>query len=255
MEINDYQISEKLHQQALDYLAGRLSADQKSELFQKLSKSSLLEEEFLFALNLNRSLRAQELFEVRDWIREGISSSDAPSGKGTWKRMISKFKWWIFGSVLFVLLGAGIFSYYQQMKYEKFNQLAMERLQPLEMVLYTDTTNAPNLAVGIDHYRQGNYQMAKEYLLDYWQSSEDVNAALYLGVASLFESQYQEAIKWLITTVEQGNAPSDEIGRWYLTLAYLQAGEITQAKKLLEEWPPMGLYSKEAENLRSKLSD
>lgn len=110
------------------------------------------------------------------------------------------------------------------------------------------------LALGINEYRDGNYQNSLDRL-DALASNPSIQSELHLysGLSYLGLGQYQNA-KNMLESVLEDDTRFQAQSLWYLSLCCLKTGEFEEASRHLKHLEAYdGLYKKDAQTLRKKL--
>jgi len=138
------------------------------------------------------------------------------------------------------------------------DQLFDRYYAPLEASDYTqrgdDTQAYRDIALGINHYLEGNYSQSIEQFhslaADPALQSE---VQFFAGLSYLGLGQYSRAQSYLESVVEDNSRYQAE-ALWYLGLSYMKAGNYDQANTVLGQLELYdGLYQKDAHSLRKKL--
>lgn len=249
---NDRLADGEFQEETRRFLGGRMSPEQRARYEASIQADAAKREELQFAANLNRALRAQELMDVHELIKNSMpAQSSAPAQSVARGRRW----WWWGGSAL--LLGILAFSAWtlvvQHQRAQQLQALGQQNLIPLEVVLFVGADTDARLRTGLDAYEAQQYEEAIRRLGAYYEQSGDLNGGLYLGVSYLMNHQPQEASDWLGRVMRQAQEPAAESARWYLVLAYIQLEDTARALELLQNWPPQGICQIPAQALLKSL--
>ena len=119
-----------------------------------------------------------------------------------------------------------------------------------------DKTPNPMLKSAMEVYQKQDYTQSLALLEMYLEKDpENTIAVFHAGVASLEEGQIRKAIQYL-ERVRFNDERYYEDASWYLTLAYLKAGQKTKVHAVLEDLLklPKGYYYDRATALKNKLN-
>ena len=109
----------------------------------------------------------------------------------------------------------------------------------------------------MEDYEQGNYQSAREQLIEVRNSQPDHHGALfYSGICHLMLEQYQSALTVFKSFETLDSSEYYTASKWYLSLNLLKTNQIEMAKLVLEQLQQLqnGNYSKQAAELLYKLN-
>lgn len=89
---------------------------------------------------------------------------------------------------------------------------------------------------GVQALRKEEYEVAREKFKEVIASSaKNVTAYYYLGLTEMAAENYKASIRYFRRNLNYPAAPIYEENKWNLSRAYLKAGKINPAKRLLEE--------------------
>ncbi|NJL75018.1 MAG: hypothetical protein HC892_08270 [Saprospiraceae bacterium] len=241
-------------QETLRALAtGELSEAQAQQIQKEIVKSPELTEELQFSKKLAYATKHKDLLEVNAMLLDIMAKEPMPAPSS------GRFNWLAF-LIVFVVMSAtavGVYTTGNQLGWweTQATKLAGSYLQPLENVLFTKENSMfyDALRSGMEAYEREDYTAAVELLGSYYQSNQDPNIGLFLGVSHLMLQQTEAASTVLQAVLPNLDEPAAEAATWYLALANLQANRTDQSKKILEEMPIDGLYGTKAKALLEEL--
>jgi tetratricopeptide (TPR) repeat protein len=118
-----------------------------------------------------------------------------------------------------------------------------------------DKQLAPTFSKAMELYEQKDFPRAELYLDSYLKANpEDADAVLYLGAAALENANLPKAIE-LLETARINNADKYEDATWYLALAYIKQGDLSNARAVLQDLTKLedGFYYQKANDLLADL--
>lgn len=217
------------------YTNQTLSDKERQELENRLHSDVRLQSDFREYQQFRHSIEAVKLKEQLERIhhrlekRGEIDTTDRPPQplKSTQRFRRQRLIW----SMLTVLLLAG--GIYWFLRPSRAEKTFIAYYQP-EPVSRGAATCSPSLMPGIQAYRSGQYKQA---LQEFSQlPAQQPCVSYYVGLTQLALNQEKEAITSLkAASADTPNEPAlvRQKAEWYLALAYLKAGQITEAKQQL----------------------
>ncbi len=255
MENTNYPIQEKIH----DLVQKKLDPAQVQELRNQAQQQPELADELRFSQNLALALRNKEMLAANAVLsqvieEEGFPPANPPASGGTgWKT-------WLMAAILALSVGTGVYFWTSApaaatatVTTTTTQELAQNALQPLENVLFVNTSGA--LKTAMQAYDAANYAQAIPLLADYTQNNPDFAALTYLGVARLLNGQAAQAIQPLADAQQSPEPPVQEAARWYLGLAYLATNRPDAAREVLSAIPPDGIFGPQAAQLLQNIQN
>lgn len=241
-------------QETLRALAtGELSEAQTQQIQKEIVQSPDFKEELRFSKKLAYATKHKDLLEVNAMLLDIMAKEPIPTPSS------GRFNWLAF-LIVFVVMSAtavGVYTTGNQLGWweTQATKLAESYLQPLENVLFTKENSMfyDALRSGMEAYEHEDYATAVELLGSYYQSNQDPNIGLFLGVSHLMLRQTEAASTVLQAVLPNLDEPAAEAANWYLALASLQANRVAQAKEILKEMPIDGLYGAAVETLLEEL--
>ncbi|RMG58963.1 MAG: hypothetical protein D6722_22905 [Bacteroidetes bacterium] len=221
----------------LDYLEGRLSADEARWVSQQVESEPFYQEALQ---GLKQALaedpdharsRAQRYRDLmRQRFQEGASAASASTN--WWQAR----GWQIAAAILLLLLPALYFL--QRPPLEE--RLAQQHLRPYQASSLrggTEASTAETYIAALLAYQQEAYADAIaqfETFLAHPEAAEGLRqpAQLHLGISYLLNGQAREAVDPLSRVLGQNDPRYNDDARWYLAWAYLQSDRDTEALEL-----------------------
>lgn len=167
-----------------------------------------------------------------------------------------KGRWWALGFAVFALIGFAVWQY-QTIVAPKNQAIALAQHilkdnTPFENIISLSPNDASDLAQAMRLYDVKNYQEALPLLEKHQKRMISDNfSRLYLSICYLMTEQTDKAIEHLQTLIGSNDLELLSAAKWYLALAYLQKGQVEEAKPLLtalENHPQFGDLAKGALN-------
>jgi hypothetical protein len=246
MENTNYPLQEKIQ----SFVNGEAEAADRQALLQAAAADPETADELAFSRSLNRALQHRELLAAKASLgaimdQEGFPPPSSAGGGS----------WWRWGSAVVLVLSLALGSYFwavsSDARTSASSQLAQQRMQALENVLYVPQNNqsSPQLEAGMRAYDAKQYPEAARLLEQYTRSNPDNTARLYQGIAALLAQQSKEALAPLALAAQSSEPPVREAALWYLALAQLEQNKPGVARQTLLQLPPDGLYGPDAADL------
>jgi predicted Zn-dependent protease len=214
-----------IEEQILEYIEGRLEADEKAAFEKRLEVESELKASFQRELGRHTALKAIQRAEQKETLKKVLGQPKA-------KVSVFQPRWRLAsiaaGIILLFLLGYLLIPGQQRPE-----QFAMQYFEPypLSNVRGESDDQQALFDQALVPYQNGDFQTALPYLRQLLEADPN-NAQLKLNLASalMVADQNQEAIS-LLQTIKNQSADAAE---WYLALGYLRDGQLAKAKELLQ---------------------
>ena len=242
----------ELEQQIIDYLDGKLTAEERQSFELRLSKNPELAEEIDDLKSLEKGLHAAGmedlLAEMDRWESEMTSMQ---SKTQMWSR------YYAVAAVLTLILVPAIWFFSSQKPTSE--ELFLAYYEPYEELLTSRSNTSDSITVllndGLNAYNQGKYRECSDMLKSYLNlNPQDHKVALYLAIAQLEIDQKEEAEANFVRA--QQDPVFKQQAQWYQALSYLKFSESEKAKALLEAISSTGGHYRkvEAQKLLEDLS-
>ncbi|GAB3983294.1 hypothetical protein GCM10028806_56340 [Spirosoma terrae] len=216
------------------YTNQTLSDKERQELENRLHSDVRLQSDFREYQQFRHSIEAVKLKEQLERIhkrlekRGEIDTTDRPPQP--LKSAFGRRQTIVLTVIVVLLLVGGLYRFSRPSRAE---QTYVAYYQP-EPVSRGAATCSPSLMPGIQAYRSGQYKQA---LQEFSQlPAQQLCVSYYVGLTQLALNQEKEAITSLkAASADTLNEPAlvRQKAEWYLALAYLKAGQITEAKQQL----------------------
>ena len=259
----DFKNQERIH----EYLQGELKGANLKAFQEDLKNDAQLQEDLAFSQAMMTTLKNKEIVAANHQLNNSISGKtlepDFEALKEYEKTInnsgsSSSSKWLLGGmlglSVLVIgLLASGLFSPFTSN--EPTNPLVLPHLVPFENVIRASADISPDLEKGMAAYENSNYSGAISSLSTYLKDSYDPNVQFYLGLAHLLNEEAAVAVPLLERVVDTSEPPILTMSKWYLTLAYIEDGQIPAAKVILQELQTNPDFADKATTLLNDLNN
>lgn len=152
-------------------------------------------------------------------------------------------------AAILLLLGALLWIFESEPSSEA---LYATHFEPYIMVLNQRTGSEENVLLkqATSAYSEGNYSASADSFLQLAEEKPgNLSYRFYRGISLLAANKTSEAIPILEEISRSGNPSFGEQSRWYLALAYLQAGDTVNAKNTLLEIKEEALKYEEAQEI------
>lgn len=259
----DFKDQERIYQ----YLQGTLKGPELSQFKADLQTNKALEEELAFSQAMMMTLKNKEALAVNHQLKGIISSKtiepdfdalkefettegleDIPEQKSiqdkNWGKGLIGGALGLIVLTIFLSIFSGIWNPFLTNK--AANPLVLPHLVPFENVISADAINNPVIEKGMAAYASENYVAAIPLLQNYLQDNKDANVRFYLGISHLLNLEAEKAIPILERTVDTSVPPMLEVAKWYLALAYIEAGQIPAARVTLIALQGTAVYEAKA---------
>jgi hypothetical protein len=243
----DHTFQEKLQ----TYISGTLDEAERVAFEAELKANEMAKLEAEFSRDLADALRDREKDQVATVIRQVIATEGfpPPSQPST----LLKAGLSVAGLTLLALLSWGVYTYGGNRNWWGNNEpeYLKSYLLPLENVIGIpdESLIAPVLQDGLAAYDRADYKHAASTLSKHYLLTKELNVGLYYGTALLLDERPAEAIKVLELVQNANDLPVRESAQWYLALAYLKTKNVANARAILNQIPPDGLYGPQAKQL------
>ncbi|MCH7409792.1 tetratricopeptide repeat protein [Belliella sp. DSM 111904] len=236
--------SEKLIEKFFD---GTISSEEEQELKNLLKEDATVREALQFQVALKKTMQEEDDMAWRKKFTEYEKEFTSVKEK--------EFPLIRYAAIVGLLVGLVISIMWVIYRDNSTMKLYQAFYTPAENISYPltrgDQDDLINLAFST--YEEGDYEGAIPYLKQLQEETGSADISLYIGSAHLALNQTADAIAQL----NQKPNVSYEFKyrfQWYLALAYLQADNVSDARKLLEDLIENGDYKvNAAESLLSKL--
>lgn len=238
------------------YLKGQLSTEDREDFDQALQQDESLKNEVAFVKEMQASLQAQRRAETKKMLErialEHPVEDIKEEGKSNNKPGGNKWPPLLLASALLATL-ALLFWLFQSLPLspEQSQALFKNYYQPFQLTGAYDPQilNNTNQAFKAYDLENPDYPTVVELLKDYPGATNEMDILMALGIAYIETDAWGEAIK-VFTIVSQDTADSyTQDGQWYLALVYLQQGNITAARPLLEDLQDHSQYGPAAREI------
>ena len=241
----DHQIDIEL---VKNYVNGTLSQEHREQIEAQLAEDPTYAHEFNQLKEIVESITLFHHGELKKKLQSEDRSTKDKSHSG-----FSSRRWLAMAASLVLIAVSGYFLFFSdpspQEVYEDF-------YQPYYNVLSTGERGPDQAeldAVGL--YEQGRYQEALEVFEQQIVEEPDNSALIfYQGLNYLALEQSDQAIGNLQAVIDQSGGVLTQPAQWYLGLAYLQKGDLENARSVFETLlAESGAYQQEASDILQKL--
>lgn len=233
------------------YLQGSMTPEEVIQFEDRMDKDPAFAEE----VQLNRELLESMSHHFKGKLKERLKHEDKKvvflgdkRGKPIWKRVLV-----MAASVALIAFASYFLFYGGPNNQELFDQYHTTYYNVVEGS--TRSGDVPKATEAFKQYDQGDFKTAAESfgsLIS--QDPSNLDWIFYLGLANLEIQESDEGIDAFEKILEASTNEWLEPARWYLGLAYLQAGKIKNAKETFQQIASDGnSYSERAEKLLGKL--
>lgn len=213
-----------IEEQILEYIEGRLGEEERIAFEKRLEVEPDLKASYRQELGRHTALKAIQRAEEKEALKKVLGQPTARI-----KSLNSTFRIATIAAGIIILFILG----YLFIPDQQPEQFAMQYFEPypLSNVRGESDDQQALFDQALIPYQQGDFQIALPYLRQLLGTDPDnVQLKLNLASALIAEAQTPEAISLLQTITNQ----SADAAEWYLALAYLQDGQLSQAKELLQ---------------------
>lgn len=234
---------ENKYEQIEQYLAGGLSDSERSDFEQQLENDSALEQEVQLHEQVAQTLRGEQVHQLRSALKSVDQSWDMenPQTDKAQSRVLQlPFRKVI---ILAASLLALVFAYYTFSPNTSLSptDLYADNFTPYKMVLNQRSTSESisdpaTFSAAITAYDNKDFAQAATLFQTLQTAHPEIIAfSFYQAIANLSQKNTSIAIASLQKILATPDHLFVEQSRWYLGLAYLQAGDLDQAKLQLEQ--------------------
>jgi len=239
----DFKNQERIH----EFLQGDLKGAALKAFQADLRKDANLQEDLAFSRAMMTTLKNKEILAANHQLKTIIAGKTITpdfdalkefEGGGSSSGGGSIGKWLLGGMLGISLLAIGLFAsgiFTPFTSNETSNHLVVSHLVPFENVISIAGESSPNLEKGMAAYENGDYITAIPLFNAYLKKAYDPNVQFYLGLSHLLNQESAIAIPLLERVVDTSAPPVLSVAKWYLSLAYIEEGQIPAAKVSLQE--------------------
>ncbi len=258
----DFKNQERIH----EFLQGDLKGAALKAFQADLKKDANLQEDLAFSRAMMTTLKNKEILATNQQLKTIIGEKPITpdfdalkefEGSGS-SNGSSSFGKWLLGGILGIslltigLFISGIFTPFTSN--EPSNPLVVSHLVPFENVISVDGESSPNLEKGMIAYENGDYTTAIALFNANLKKAYDPNVQFYLGLSHLLNQESTIAIPLLERVVDTSAPPVLSVAKWYLSLAYIEGGQIPAAKVSLQELQANPDYKDRATTILSSIN-
>lgn len=220
------------------YLAGELDAKEQQNFERQLESDPDLQKELDLHDDLSNRLKGEKIHDFRKVLQAVDQDWQAPH-QDPQKRPILFRLPYIAAIAASLLLAVLAYQFLQTPSMPSNSELFATYFEPYNMVLNerseNDNPNAVLLNAAVVAYSTKDFvQAAKQFSSLIEKVPENKAYAFYAAQAELAVNNSAKAIPLFRQLSSEGDHPFVELSRWYLALAFLQEGNVVEAKKQLE---------------------
>lgn len=226
-----------------DYLLGRLSPEETSQLEKELKQDSELAE----ALELQRDIMQGIRAGFDDELRQKLLKLDRQIEGESNVRSLGQRALWRWASAAAVLLGTlGVYLYMNQTSMEE--RIFLTYFEDFPNIIEPVQRDRESESTAFSAYQNRNYQEAFEAFSDKEKTTpEALYATFYKGICALHLEDWKVAIDAFERVRSTSDNRFEEAATWYAGLAYLRSGDQKTATLILEALADSpGNFQKEA---------
>ena len=207
------------------YLADELSESERAAVEEKAIQSPSFSDE----LELQRKMIASIRREDNQLLREELHHlADQLQITNTYQK---KRHYWVYAAASVIVIICTIF-----LLLPSKESLFASYYHPLpESPILRGETAHDSYATAMQKYSIGNYEEALVLLTTIYSQTYDPETELYIGSCLLSLRRAESAISYLENAAHADIQIISDHGRWYLALAYLDTGDLDQARSTLHQ--------------------
>jgi tetratricopeptide (TPR) repeat protein len=212
------------------YLSGEMDEEQRKIFKLDMENDKRLIADFKLLEETNESVLDDEVHEFRKSIKNIINK---PEYQTKTIEIFRKFFKYPLAASIFVLI---IISLWQLITIVSPERIYNKFYSPYDADISTRSasTSADNINIAYLLYQKGEFESSFEILNNYLLNNKDNQTARFFqGMNAMELGKFDRAISELKEVEKDYSTPYAIHARWYLSLAYLKAKEIDEAKKYL----------------------
>lgn len=216
-----------------DYLSEEISENEKLKFEQELAVNPKLKQELQFEIELDASLKQEDVIDLRRKMRHVINEEKARA-RNFGKRSLHSHWYLVAASVTFLILIVGALRLMNPVKYS--SETIFEMYYTGESAHNVTRSGSNSNDEAMTKYRDGDFNGALllfNEILD--KDADNIYIRYYAGLASIETKQNKRAINEFSFIVKNRNNLFVENAEWYLALSYLRDSQPKEAKIILEK--------------------
>ena len=222
------------------YLEQKMSADERQQFEKLLKNDPALKEELQLHRQAAAVLKGEKVHELRSVLKDVDKNWGAKKDEKKGVARTINFRRVIAIAATVLLLVMAYQMFFTGGGTISNEQLFADNFQPYQMLLsqrgISEEEKNVLLENAITAYSKNDFQGASEAFQQLSKSEpDDITYQFYLAVAQLGAKNNDAAINVFSQISSTENNPFKEQSQWYLGLAYLQKGDVENAKKSFTE--------------------
>ncbi|MEO0469722.1 MAG: hypothetical protein AAF206_08890 [Bacteroidota bacterium] len=235
------------------YLAGELTADEKTAFEHQLQTDPQLAEEVALQRDTHQLLDLYQQVSYKEKLKVIDAELQATPAAPKVVPLFQRRGFQLAAAAVMILVVA---AFLLGRGGKSANQIAQEAFSPYPnlMTLKGESNLDSIMSLGLTAYSVASYPTAIEELrLVVSQQNDNTDAVFYLGLSLLSDKQFTAAIQHLAPL--KGDAKYGQTASWYLALAYLFDENVDQGENTLKEIvaTPSHAYKDKASGILEKL--
>lgn len=222
------------------YLEHKMSSIEREQFEEQIKNDPGLKEELELHRQMGTTLKGEKIHELRSVLKDVDENwVEEKSNQKSMDRTINFRRIFAVAATVMLLVLAYQF-FFSDDSVVSGEQLFADNFQPYQMLLSQRNLSIEEKNVVLENaistYSKGDFDNAsKSFQQLSLDDPEDISYQFYQAVAALGAEDSENAIASFKKIVSTTNHPFMEQSRWYLSLAYLQLGDVENAKKTLNK--------------------